>query len=211
MNQIMKSASALLLAAALITGCGADKTAKPADPGSKQWNEPPAMAISTDKQYKAEFHTSKGIFTIELFAKDAPGTVNNFVFLAKQKYYDGITFHRIIQTYMIQTGDPTGTGRGGPGYTIKDELNNGHTYEPGIVAMAKTAAPDSGGSQFFICTGEQSLQLNSMPDYTIFGKVVSGMDIVQAIAATPVEIGEESTPSKPTEKVTIDSITITEQ
>ena len=179
---------------------------------SKSWKEAPAMAIDSNKKYTAKVSTSKGDFTIELFAKDAPITVNNFVFLAKEGFYNGITFHRIIETFMVQTGDPQGTGAGGPGYTIQDELGGPHKYEEGTVAMAKTTAPNSAGSQFFIGTGADIDSLNSMPNYPIFGKVSDGMDVVKKIAATPTELddfGREK--SKPMDAVTIKTITITEE
>lgn len=179
---------------------------------AKTWKEAPAMTIDPNKKYSAKISTSKGDFTIELFAKDAPITVNNFVFLAKQGFYDGITFHRIIESFMIQTGDPLGNGTGGPGYTIQDELNGPHKYEEGIVAMAKSRAPNSAGSQFFIGTGPDIDGLNRMPDYPIFGKVIDGMDTVKKIAATPTEMDDLSgEQSKPSEKVTINSITINEE
>ncbi|MFC4809492.1 peptidylprolyl isomerase [Paenibacillus sp. GCM10023250] len=192
---------------------GGDNGASNAETGQpKQWSEKPKMAIDPSKSYSATFSTNKGDFTIELYAKDAPETVNNFVFLSKEKFYDGVKFHRIIQSFMIQSGDPTGTGAGGPGYTIPDELNKGYKYEEGVIAMANTGQPNSGGSQFFICTGADAVNLNSMPNYTIFGKVTSGMDVVKAIAATPVTsnpaTGEESAP---TEDVTIQSISISEK
>lgn len=232
----------LLLGAALLGACGkADKpqaasptaspveslTASPA-PGTASspaaspeaspagngltWSAPPEMAIDPAKKYEAVFDTSEGSFTIELFAADAPVTVNNFVFLARQHYYDGVTFHRIIETFMIQGGDPTGKGTGGPGYAIKDELNGPHKYEPGIVAMANSG-PDSGGSQFFICTGEDSRNLDNYPDYAIFGKVSSGMDIVTKIAKVPVVMNPDSpdrSPSKPEQPVVIHNIEIKE-
>ncbi|TCZ81060.1 peptidylprolyl isomerase [Paenibacillus albiflavus] len=186
-------------------------TPTPSEPATngKQWSNPPAMQIDTDKTYLAEVDTSKGKFTIELFAKDAPNTVNSFVFLAKEGFYDNVIFHRIIETFMIQTGDPTGTGTGGPGYKYADELPSKVGYEPGIVAMANSGK-DTNGSQFFICTGENSKGLKN--DYTIFGKVIEGMENVTVIAKTPVErnpmTGESSTPS---EKVTINAIKITEK
>lgn len=179
---------------------------------AKTWTKAPEMTIDSKKTYQAKFDTSKGSFTIDLFAKEAPITVNNFVFLAEQKFYDGVTFHRIIQSFMIQTGDPKGTGTGGPGYTIQDELKTPYKYEPGIVAMANTGQKNSGGSQFFICTEEGSDSLNRNPNYTIFGKVSEGMDTVKKIAATPVEMmpgSNDRSPSKPKEKVTINSIKIT--
>ncbi|WP_409346878.1 peptidylprolyl isomerase [Paenibacillus sp. MBLB4367] len=181
----------------------------PSPAGAKQWNKAPEMKIDKNKTYVAEVKTNKGAFKIELFAKDAPKTVNNFVFLAKEGFYDGVIFHRIIESFMIQGGDPKGTGSGGPGYKFEDELKNGHSYEPGIVAMAN-AGPNTNGSQFFICTGEDSKGLNKQPNYTIFGKISEGMDVVTKIAKTPVAVanGEASSPK---EKVTIESVTITEK
>lgn len=178
----------------------------------KTWKQMPEMSIDTNKSYEAHFVTSKGEFKIELFAKDAPQTVNSFVFLAKEKYFEGIKFHRVISDFMIQTGDPLGTGSGGPGYNIPDELNNGHVYEEGTVAMANTGQPDSGGSQFFIGTGEGVKGLDMQPIYTIFGKVNSGMDTIKAIATTPVGPGNpDSQDSKPLEDITITSVTINEK
>ncbi|UUZ79288.1 peptidylprolyl isomerase [Paenibacillus sp. P26] len=168
------------------------------------------MKIDANKTYQATVTTSKGTFTIDLFAKDAPKTVNNFVFLSKEGFYNNITFHRIMKTFMIQTGDPNGNGTGGPGYQFADELSKAHTYEPGIVAMAN-AGPNTNGDQFFICTGEDSKALNKSPNYTIFGKVSQGMDVVQKIADTPVKTDARGEPSSPTEKVTIQSISITEK
>ncbi|WP_219838917.1 peptidylprolyl isomerase [Paenibacillus sp. R14(2021)] len=176
----------------------------------KSWSEMPKLTIDKDKSYTAEFKTNKGDFKIELYAKDAPQTVNNFVFLANEKFYDGVKFHRIIQTFMIQGGDPTGTGGGGPGYSIPDELNNGHSYEEGTLAMAN-AGPNTGGSQFFICTGADAAGLNNTPNYPIFGKVSEGMDVVKTIAATPVTASPSGEPSQPTEDVIIKTITITEK
>lgn len=191
----------------ILSGCGG----KSSGDAPKSWTEPPAMKISTDKAYKAEVKTSKGSFTIDLFAKDAPKTVNNFVFLSKEHFYDGVTFHRIIQTFMVQTGDPTGTGAGGPGYKFEDEKTN-YSYDVGIVAMANSGK-NTNGSQFFIVTGEDGKNLNQMPNYTIFGKVSEGMDTVQAIAKTPVKPNPNGRNelSLPTEKVTIDSIKIVEK
>jgi len=180
----------------------------------KQWSKAPDMTIDTNKSYQAEVTTSKGAFTIDLFAKDAPKTVNNFVFLSKEGFYNNITFHRIIKSFMIQTGDPLGTGMGGPGYKFADELSSAHKYEPGIVAMAN-AGPNTNGSQFFICSGDDCSSLNKIPNYTIFGKVEdAGMATIQQIASTPVQMnpnGGDSSPSMPKEKVTINSITIKEK
>jgi len=193
----------------VLSACGGK--ADPGPAGSKSWSQPPKMQIDTNKTYTAEVTTSKGKFTIQLFAKDAPQTVNNFVFLSREGFYDNVTFHRIIKTFMIQTGDPLGNGTGGPGYTIPDEKTS-YQYEPGIVAMAKSSRPNSGGSQFFICTGEEGKNLNMNPVYTIFGKVVEGMDVVQKIADTPVQTNPATLePSMPKEKVTIQSIRIVEK
>jgi len=194
----------------LVTACGNTETGKETAKVMK-WDQMPAMEIDPDKNYMAEVKTNKGSFEIELFANEAPQTVNNFVFLARQGFYEGITFHRIIETFMVQTGDPNGDGTGGPGYTIPDELDSERQYEAGIVAMAKTMEPNSAGSQFFICTGADAMSLNASPDYPIFGKVKSGMDVVEAIASTPVEVNSMTGEySQPSETVQIESIVIHE-
>ncbi len=195
----------LLTAAALFTGCSASAGGKPpAEQHEKtmHWDKMPEMTIDLDKSYTAKFTTSMGDFTVKLYAEDSPITVNNFVFLAKQGFYDGLTFHRIMETFMIQGGDPKGNGTGTPGYSIPDELDTELKYEPGIVAMANTGKPNSGGSQFFISTGKDSENLNQMPNYTIFGKVTEGMDTVLAIAKTPVK------ETKPIEPVIIEKVVI---
>ncbi|MCQ6560458.1 peptidylprolyl isomerase [Paenibacillus mendelii] len=165
----------------------------------KQYKEMPKVTLDPKQMYYAVVETSKGKFTIELFAKDAPVTVGNFVALSKDGYYNDLLFHRILQDFVIQTGDPTATGSGGPGYSFKDELNNGHSYEEGIVAMAN-AGPNTNGSQFFICTGSSCANLNNYPNYSIFGKVVEGMDVVRAISKVPVvanpATGEVSKPKE---------------
>ncbi|WP_414694640.1 peptidylprolyl isomerase [Paenibacillus sp.] len=213
MRMKMKAIVASLALAAMLTGCGTDAGERQQGAGGEaqaerrtSFSEAPAMQIDTSKTYTATVKTTKGEFTIELFAKDAPIAVNNFVFLAKQRYFEGIVFHRIVPGFVIQTGDPTGTGRGGPGYTFEDELDSPHQYEPGIVAMAN-AGKNTNGSQFFICTGEWSKDLNQYPDYTIFGRVASGMDAVLAIDATPVGGPQNQTPL---EEVKIESVTIHE-
>jgi cyclophilin family peptidyl-prolyl cis-trans isomerase len=175
--------------------------------GRPTYTEAPAMVIDPTKKYKATMVTDKGTIIIDLFAKDAPLTVNNFYVLSNSGFYNDILFHRIIESFMVQTGDPEGTGMGGPGYSFKDELKNGHKYEPGIVAMAN-AGPDTNGSQFFICTGADSANLNSMPDYSIFGKVSKGMDVLQAIAKTPVQESVDGEMSDPTYDVKIISIKV---
>lgn len=197
-------------AAPVTTKPSAAPSVTPAQSPAKSWTKPPEMSIDTSKTYKAVFKTSKGDFTVELFAKDAPKAVNNFVFLSKEHFYDGVTFHRIIETFMIQTGDPKGNGTGGPGYKFDHEPTQ-YKYDKGIVAMANSG-PNTNGSQFFIVTGDAS-HLNSKPDYTVFGKVTEGMDTtVMSIAKTPVKTNPlNGQPETPTEKVTIDSIQILEQ
>ncbi|HWP96713.1 MAG TPA: peptidylprolyl isomerase [Syntrophomonadaceae bacterium] len=177
---------------------------------SNKYTSPPKMSINTGKQYSAVVTTDLGTFKIKLLSKDAPVTVNNFVFLANDGFYNGITFHRIIKDFMIQTGDPLGNGTGGPGYKFNDELPSKLSYAPGIVAMANSGS-NTNGSQFFICTGEQASGLNNNPNYTVFGQVVDGIDVVLKIANTPVQANSMGESSKPTESISIDKITIEEQ
>jgi peptidyl-prolyl cis-trans isomerase B (cyclophilin B) len=144
----------------------------------KQWNTPPAMTIDAKKTYVATIETDRGTIEVELYAQYAPKTVNNFVFLAKDGFYDGILFHRVIANFMIQGGDPTGTGRGGPGYKFEDETRgNPLKHETGVLSMAN-AGPNTNGSQFFITHGPQP-HLDGK--HTVFGKVVKGQDVVNAI------------------------------
>jgi len=144
---------------------------------SKQWKTPPAMQIDPAKKYIATMETSKGTIAIELFPKYAPKTVNNFVFLSGEDYYNGISFHRVISNFMVQGGDPTGTGRGGPGYQFEDEFDgNSLTHETGVLSMAN-AGPATNGSQFFITHAPQP-HLNGK--HTVFGKT-EDMDVVNAI------------------------------
>ena len=136
------------------------------------------MTIDTNKQYPATFKTSRGEIVCDLFAKDAPKTVNNFVFLAKEKFYDGTVFHRVIDNFMVQGGDPTGTGRGGPGYRFEDEFkNNPRKHQVGSLSMAN-AGPNTNGSQFFI-THVVTDWLDGK--HTVFGQVQSGQDVVNKI------------------------------
>ena len=144
----------------------------------KQWNSPPATQIDPKKSYSATIETSRGTIELELYPQHAPQTVNNFVFLAGQGYYDGVKFHRVIAGFMIQTGDPTGTGRGGPGYKFADECRgNPLKHERGVISMAN-AGPNTNGSQFFI-THVATPHLNGK--HTVFGKVTKGQDVVDAI------------------------------
>jgi len=144
----------------------------------KQYNRPPSTVIDTAKTYTATIKTSRGDIAVKLEAPKAPVTVNNFVFLAQDGYYDGILFHRVIPDFMVQTGDPTGTGRGGPGYKFQDEFDATlrHTG-PGILSMAN-AGPGTNGSQFFI-THVATPWLDGK--HTVFGAVTSGQDVVDAI------------------------------
>ena len=169
----------------------------------RQWNRSPAMEIDPNGDYSAELQTSEGTITVRLLTEEAPETVNNFVFLARQGFYDGVIFHRVIEGFMIQTGDPTGTGRGGPGYKFADERVR-RRYTKGIVAMAN-AGPNTNGSQFFIVHGRD---VGLPPSYTIFGEVSDGMDVVDKIAATPTRPGGEG--SSPVNPPRIQSVKILE-
>lgn len=152
------------------------------------YDKSPEMNIDVDKTYRANVETSLGDFTILLYAQQAPITVNNFVFLAREGYYDHNIFHTVIDNYMIQSGDPTGIGTGHAGYRIRDELDTGFTFAEGIVAMAtEQTVPNSGSSQFFIGAGPEIENLNSDPRYTIFGQVVSGYQTVKNIAKADVK------------------------
>ena len=137
-----------------------------------QYSAPPPMTIDPEKTYLGTIETEKGDIKLELYPKDAPKTVNSFVFLAKEGFYDGVTFHRIIADFMAQGGDPTGTGAGGPGYQFEDEKND-RTHEAGALSMAN-AGPNTNGSQFFIVYKPQP-HLNGR--HTVFGKVTEGMDV----------------------------------
>jgi peptidyl-prolyl cis-trans isomerase B (cyclophilin B) len=145
---------------------------------TQQWSQPPAMTIDPKQSYRAEMQTNKGLIELELYPQHAPKTVNNFVFLARAGFYDGVRFHRVISNFVIQGGDPTGTGGGGPGYRFEDEvLNNPLKHETGMLSMAN-AGPNTNGSQFFITHAPQP-HLNGR--HTVFGKVTNGMDVVNAI------------------------------
>jgi cyclophilin family peptidyl-prolyl cis-trans isomerase len=169
---------------------------------SKQYDSAPEMVIDPSKRYTAALSTSLGDMVIALDANQAPKTVNNFVFLAREGYYDGVIFHRIIPGFMCQGGDPTGSGRGGPGYKFADELPRAGQYEIGSIAMAN-AGPNTNGSQFFIVSGPSGVGLP--PQYSLFGKVVKGLDIVDQMEKVKTGPGD-----KPVEDVVINSVTITE-
>jgi cyclophilin family peptidyl-prolyl cis-trans isomerase len=216
----------VLVVALLMAGCAAAApTATPAKPAptavaakaappksetggskpvAKSWSSPPEMKIDPNKSYAASIKTSLGDVGIELLPKDAPMAVNNFVFLAREGYYNGVKFHRVIKGFMIQTGDPTGTGRGGPGYRFADELQNAprNGYKKGTVAMAN-AGPNTNGSQFFIMDADYPLQAN----YVAFGRVTAGQDVVAKIASVQTT-GPEG--SSPVNDVVMESVSITE-
>ncbi len=166
---------------------------------AKQYASPPDLAVDLDKAYSAILHTNHGDITIEFDAARSPITVNNWLFLAGEGFYDGVIFHRVVPGFVIQGGDPTSTGRGGPGYKFRDELEGDGSYARGTVAMAN-AGPNTNGSQFFICLDDVSLP----HAYTIFGQVTDGMDAVDSIAAAP-RSGE-----RPIEDCVISSVEIRE-
>ena len=144
----------------------------------KQWSSPPAMSVDPVKKYQATMQTNQGDIVLELYPQYAPKTVNNFVFLANQGFYDGVSFHRVISNFVIQGGDPTGTGSGGPGYRFEDETaGNPMKHERGSISMAN-AGPNTNGSQFFIA---HSPQPHLDGKHTVFGKVTNGLDVVDAI------------------------------
>jgi cyclophilin family peptidyl-prolyl cis-trans isomerase len=157
------------------------------------------MSIDPARKYSATIDTSAGQMTAELFAAEAPKTVNNFVFLARDGFYDGVIFHRVIKGFMIQGGDPTGTGRGGPGYKFNDEPVT-RRYNRGILAMAN-AGPNTNGSQFFVMHADYGLP----PNYTIFGRLTGGEDVLDKIATA--QTGGQDRPVAP---VTINKVTIAE-
>ena len=170
-------------------------------PQQRKFDGPPPMCIDAEKTYTAEMVTSHGSMTISLDPVQAPKTVNNFVFLARYHYFDGLGFHRVVPGFVLQGGCPEGSGRGGPGYRFEDELPKPGRYELGSLAMAN-AGPNTNGSQFFIISGPSGVRLP--PQYSLFGKVVKGMETVEAID----KLGKGDGP--PSEKVTIESVTITE-
>lgn len=147
---------------------------------AKQWKSAPTLQIDPKKKYKARMETDKGTMVIELFADKTPKTVNNFVFLSREGYYDDVIFHRVINNFMAQGGDPTGTGSGGPGYKFEDEFHPSLRHDkPGILSMAN-AGPGTNGSQFFITHGPTPHLDNR---HSVFGQVVEGLDVLMSIPA----------------------------
>ena len=161
----------------------------------------PEMTIDPNKEYIATMNTSQGVVKIKLFAQETPVTVNNFVYLAQNKFYDGLIFHRVIKDFMIQGGCPLGNGTGGPGYKFEDEQNSAPLVQ-GSLAMANSG-PDTNGSQFFIVTAAATPWLDGV--HTHFGQVIEGMDVIMKIDTTPTGSND-----KPTQNITINSVTISE-
>jgi len=160
----------LVLAALLSTSCAGE------EPRPKTYSASPPMTIDTTKQYSAIIQTETGNIVLELFARDVPVTVNNFVFLAREGFYDGTTFHRVIPGFVAQGGDPTGTGGGNPGYFFADEFSQ-HTHIAGALSMANSG-PDTNGSQFFITYAPQH-HLDGK--HSVFGQLIEGMDVLERI------------------------------
>lgn len=189
--------------------CGASVPAAAKTP-KPQFDHAPTVGqvLAKDTDYTAVMQTSCGDITISLDRQAAPQTVASFVFLAQHHYFDGTFFHRVVDSIdVVQGGDPTGTGSGGPGYSIPDEATGSEQYTPGTVAMAKSSAPNSGGSQFFLITGPEGSNLNANPVYTIFGSITQGLDVAKRInALMPTHNG--SYDGMPTEAVYIDRLTI---
>lgn len=180
------------------------------DPASRnnKYKAPPPMTIDKAKKYTATIVTNKGTMKADLYPDIAPITVNSFVFLANEKFYDGVIFHRVVPGFVIQGGDPTGTGTGGPGYKFNDEpIPDNRGYERGTLAMANSG-PNTNGSQFFICLDNLTAK-NALPKkYNLFGKVTEGLDTLDKILAVPRTQGRDDAQSKPTEKVFMQTVTI---
>lgn len=191
MKLVLTCAVALLAALAIACGddddtdgdstpAGGAPTAEGARTSVSTYTAEPPMTIDPNKQYFATIKMDIGDIKLELYPKDAPRHVNNFVFLAREGFYDGVVFHRVIPGFVAQAGDPTGTGSGGPGYTIPDEVNS-RKFLDGTLGMAKTSAPDSAGSQWFI---DYAPQPNLDGGYTVFGQLIEGRDVLDKITPT---------------------------
>jgi len=183
-HKVVPALALLALGSIMVTACGsaqdgAAATTEAEVPGAAlQWSSPPPMQIDPSRSYEAVFTTELGEIRVRLFADQAPMTVNNFVFLARQGYYDNTTFHRVLPGFMAQGGDPSGTGAGGPGYTFEDEFNPDLQFDrPGLLAMANRG-PDTNGGQFFI-TYAPTPHLNGL--HTIFGEGVEGTDVLNSL------------------------------
>ena len=166
-----------------------------------QYDSAPDLTIDLDGEYSATLHTSLGDIAVDFLAADAPLAVNNFLFLAGNGFYDDVIFHRVIPGFMIQGGDPTGTGRGGPGYKFRDELDGAGKYERGTLAMANSG-PNTNGSQFFVMHKDYGLPHN----YTIFGKVTAGIEVIDAIAALDTDHQDHPNPEPVIQSITITGV-----
>jgi len=176
MKKVIYLAVIVLLMSLAVISCG-EKTPETAPEASpKSWPSPPPMTIDTSKQYTATIETEKGNMVVELFAKDVPVTVNNFVFLAREGFYDGSTFHRVIPGFMAQGGDPTGTGMGNAGYRFDDEFTE-HKHETGTLSMANSG-PNTNSAQFFITFTPQHGLDNK---HSVFGQLIEGMDVLESL------------------------------
>lgn len=190
-----------------LAACGEPEAVKKEGGQVKQWDRPPEMAIDANKSYRFRIETSAGAMTGQLYPKDAPVTVNNFVFLARQGFYDGVLIHRVLKGFVIQTGDPAGTGSGGPGYQFQDEPVT-REYEKGTLAMANRGA-NTNGSQFFIVLADLHDRLPK--DYTIFGQVEEGLAVLDQIAEAEVthpQGGQEK--SRPVKDIFVTKVVIEE-
>ena len=175
-RSLSRIAGAILLVTLLLTSCATAPSEPEPTKKPMSYPAPPSMTIDTSKQYTATIETGKGNIVLELFASDVPVTVNNFVFLAREGFYDGTTFHRVIPDFMAQGGDPTGTGTGDPGYKFADEFTE-HTHVTGTLSMANSG-PNTNGSQFFITyTPQHHLDGH----HSVFGQLVDGMDVLKVI------------------------------
>jgi cyclophilin family peptidyl-prolyl cis-trans isomerase len=200
---LMRSLKMLLVMALILLSFATlwpqSSMAQPGSTARKTYSAPPEMIIDPSKDYMATMETTAGTMTLELFPEEAPKTVNNFVFLAREGFYENVIFHRVIPGFVIQGGDPTGTGRGGPGYRFEDEPVQ-RPYTRGTLAMAN-AGPNTNGSQFFIMHKDFQLP----PSYTIFGQLTEGDEVLDAIATAPTDPGD-----RPKEPVQIVKVSITE-
>ena len=191
MSKVKVLLAILILSTFQLMGCTCGSSSP--TPKPKSYTAPPPMIIDVNKQYKATIETEKGDIVLELFAADAPKTVNNFVFLAREGFYNGATFHRVIPGFMAQGGDPTGTGAGSPGYVFEDEFSQ-HTHTAGALSMAN-GGPNTNGSQFFITYAPQHYLDGK---HTVFGQVIRGMDVLNKL-----------TPRDPSRNPTFEGDTIT--
>ncbi len=204
-------AAIFLLMLLPLYACGDDKaTTQDSDGGIMQWDSPPEMAIDADTEYLVTIETTHGTMKGRLFPDIAPIAVNNFVFLARQGYFDGLIVHRIVKGFVLQSGDPTGTGTGGPGYQIPDDpVPADRNYVKGSFAMANKGVPGTGGSQFFITLNDLTGRLPKQ--YALFGVVEEGLEVIDAINNVETSVGSSGEKSQPTEDVRLLSVTIEER